>query len=181
MNESQWITAAKRGDNEVLAQLMHEHYLFVFKYLLQVTLHRPTAEDLTQDTMIRAIEKIGLYDEKRSKFTSWLITIATRLYLDHKRRRQRENALLSADDITRNLRWQVESGHDDWSLLIDALARLPNHTRAAVVLKHYYGYAYEEIADILKLPAGTVKSRVHHGLAALRKEWVKNEEALSRE
>lgn len=180
MDESREIMAAKRGDGDALARLLHEHYLFVFKYMLHVTLHRQTAEDLTQDTMIRAIEKIGLYDPNKSRFTSWLITIATRLYLDYKRKRQRE--LMSADELTRSLRWQMESSSENWSIIVDALARLPDHTRAAVVLKHYYGYGYEEIADILKLPAGTVKSRVHHGMSGLRKEWVTHEEeALSQE
>jgi len=181
MNELHNLKAAMRGDTEALAQLLQDHYLFVFKYLLQVTLHRQTAEDLTQDTMIRAIEKIKLYDDKQSKFTSWLITIATRLYLDHKRRKQREKAILSSDEIARSLRWQLESSSENWPALIDALARLPDHTRTAVVLKHYYGYGYDEIADILSIPAGTVKSRVHHGLIELRKEWVLNEEAGSRE
>ncbi|QSO52055.1 RNA polymerase sigma factor SigY [Alicyclobacillus curvatus] len=176
MDEFQQITAAKRGDNEALAEVLQKHYLYVFRYLVKVTLHRQTAEDLTQDTMIRAIEKIQLYDPQRSRFPSWLITIATRLFLDHKRRQQREKTLLSPDEVLHGLRWQLESSTENWWVLVDALARLPDHTRAAVVLKHYYGFGYDEIADILKIPAGTVKSRIHHGLSGLRKEWFQSDE-----
>lgn len=178
MNEVQRVHAAKRGDNNALAELLHAHYLFVFKYLLQLALHQPTAEDLTQETMVRAIERIRLYDETRSKFSSWLLTIATRLYRDFTRKKQRErNALTLADSgyDARRLRWQMESTNGDWPSLIDALAHLPNDTRAAVVLKHYYGYEYHEIADILNIPTGTAKSRVHYGLRALREEWTQDE------
>lgn len=181
MNETQRVHAAKRGDDEALAKLLQEHYLFVFKYLLQLTLHRQSAEDLTQDTVVRAIEKIRLYDEHRSKFSSWLLTIATRLFLDHQRKKRRESntSTLARQDVeeeTRHLRWQIESMDGEWFLLIDALARLPNDTRAAVILKHYYGYDYNEIGDILNIPTGTAKSRVHYGLRALRKEWAQSEE-----
>ncbi|MFB5192812.1 RNA polymerase sigma factor SigY [Alicyclobacillus fastidiosus] len=184
MNETECVLAAKRGDHEALAELLQTNYLFVFKYLLQLALHQPTAEDLTQETMIRAIEKIRLYDETRSKFSSWLLTIATRLYLDHQRRKRREKGALAsathdAKDETRHVRWQVESLNGDWSLLIDALAHLRKDTRAAVILKHYYGYEYREIADILNIPTGTAKSRVHHGLRELRKEWAQGEEGTN--
>lgn len=175
MSESQWITAAKRGDNDALAHLLQENYLFVLKYLLKITLNRTSAEDLTQDTMIRAIQKIHLYSEKQSKFSTWLITIATRLYLDDRRKRQRESALLYEAADTRNLKWQMEQTADPWPELIDALADLQNDVRTAVILKHYYGYAYDEIAKMMKVPSGTVKSRVHHGLEVLRKESLQSE------
>ncbi|WDL98394.1 RNA polymerase sigma factor SigY [Alicyclobacillus sp. ALC3] len=179
MNELEKITAAQGGDTDALAQLLHEHYLFVFKYLLQLTLHRQTAEDLTQETMIRAIQKIRSYNTVKSKFTSWLMTIGTRLYLDERRRRQLEKSLLTESDVSRELRWQARTNQADWSALLDALARLPSQTRAAVILKHYYGYSYDEIAQMLTLHEGTVKSRVHSGLKALRKEWGEDEAALS--
>lgn len=177
MSESQWITAAKRGDDDALAHLLQENYLLVLKYLLKVTLNRANAEDLTQDTMIRAIQKIHLYDEKQSKFSTWLITIATRLYLDARRKRQRESTFLAEEaGAARNLRWQVEQAADSWPELMDALADLQSDVRTAIILKHYYGYAYDEIAEMMKIPSGTVKSRIHHGLQILRKESLQSEE-----
>ncbi len=57
-----------------LANLLREHYAFVFHYLLKITMDRPVAEDMAQETMIRAIERIDRYDGS-SKFSTWLITI----------------------------------------------------------------------------------------------------------
>ncbi|MHB1628871.1 MAG: RNA polymerase sigma factor SigY [Bacilli bacterium] len=179
MNETEeWIEPAKRGDSEALAKLLQAHYAFLFKYLVKLTLHRQTAEDLAQDTMVRAIEKISLYDERRGKFSSWLMTIATRLYFDFKRKRQRETGWLieAAEEASvRRLKWKIEGENREFPELIDALARLPDLTRAVIVLKHYYGYAYEEIAVMTNCPVGTVKSRIHNGLASMRKEWIKDE------
>lgn len=174
MNESELIKAAQQGDTEALARLLHQHYLFVLKYLFKVTLNKSRAEDLTQDTMMRAIEKIRLYDEQRSRFSTWLMTIATRLYLDERRKRKRETAWLTMEaacqTVTRSLRWQMEQTSGTWPELLDTLAALPRDTRTAIILKYYYGYAYDEIANIMKIPAGTVKSRIHNGLKAIREE-----------
>ncbi|MHB1684144.1 MAG: RNA polymerase sigma factor SigY [Bacilli bacterium] len=174
----EWIEPAKRGDSEALAKLLQAHYAFLFKYLVKLTLHRQTAEDLAQDTMVRAIEKISLYDERRGKFSSWLMTIATRLYFDFKRKRQRETGWLieaTEEASVRHLKWKIEGENCEYPELIDVLARLPDLTRAVIVLKHYYGYSYEEIAVMTNFPVGTVKSRIHNGLASLRKEWIKDE------
>lgn len=185
MDDAQRIRSAKQGHVVELAALLQENYMFVFKYLLHVTLNRQTAEDLTQDTMMRAIEKIKLYDERRSKFSSWLLTIATRLFLDHRRRERR--ARTASESITRDmvldtryLRWQLEGVGEQWVTLIDALCRLPEDGRIAVLLKHYYGYEYGEIGDILNIPTGTAKSRVHNGIRVLREEWGKGESDTTR-
>ena len=103
MEEYEQIGKAQKGDQSALAELLQAHYLFVFKYLVQLTLQRQLAEDLTQETMIRAIKHIKRYQATKSRFSSWLITIATRLYLDEKRKRQREqNYVTSADALSAN-------------------------------------------------------------------------------
>ncbi|QQE81295.1 RNA polymerase sigma factor SigY [Alicyclobacillus sp. SO9] len=175
MDELLQAAAAQQGDEEALALLLQRNYLFVFKYLLKVTLERSRAEELTQETMVRAIEKIHLYDPSKSKFSSWLMTIATRLFFDERRRRRREKEFIAADELSRSLRWQIETSPDEWPALVDVLSGLSLDTRTAVVLKHFYGYNYKEISKMCKVPTGTVKSRVHNGLIALRKEWLANE------
>lgn len=90
MNEGtlELIRQAQQGDASALAGLLREHYNFLFKYLIKATMDPSLAEDLVQDTMVRAMEKIGNYNGT-SAFSSWLITIATRLYIDRKRRWKR--------------------------------------------------------------------------------------------
>ncbi|NUU61161.1 RNA polymerase sigma factor SigY [Paenibacillus agri] len=163
------VRQAQQGDVSSLAVLLREHYTFLYKYLIKVTMDPLLAEEIAQDTMVRCMEKIRAYNGS-SSFSSWLITIATRLYIDRKRRWKREERWKRQEQGVRSIRWQFESKDEEWSDVLDALSRLPSAQRIAVLLKHYYGYSYEEIGEILQIPAGTVKSRVAYGLNQLRKE-----------
>jgi RNA polymerase sigma-70 factor (ECF subfamily) len=163
------IREAQRGDASSLAVLLREHYTFLYKYLIKVTMDPLQAEEIAQDTMVRCMEKIQTYNGS-SSFSSWLITIATRLYIDRQRRWKREERWKRQEQGIRSVRWRFESRNEEWSDVLDALSRLSSPQRMAVLLKHYYGYSYEEIGEILHIPAGTVKSRVAYGLSQLRKE-----------
>lgn len=173
LEEQDWLDRATRGDRTALSQLLQQHYDFVYKYLLKITLNPSMAEDLTQDTMIRCIEKINLYNAK-SKFSSWLITIATRLMIDQARRRKREKKWQEEQQVQalRQMQWHAESRNEDWPDVLNTLAEMPEESRIPVILKHYYGYTYEEIGQILAIAEGTAKSRVHNALKHLRKELV---------
>lgn len=168
------IKRAQQGDASALAELLREHYTFLFKYLIKATMDPALAEELAQDTMVRCMEKIGAYNGA-SSFSSWLITIATRLYIDRKRRWKRESEWLRQEQGAAAIRWRFESRNMEWSEVLDALSRLPVPQRVAVLLKHYYGYSYEEIGIIVQTSPGTVKSRVSAGLHKLRKELKEDE------
>lgn len=163
------IRCAQQGDTSALSSLLREHYTFLFKYLIKVTMDPLLAEDLVQDTMVRCMEKINTYNGS-SSFSSWLITIATRIFIDRKRRWKREAEWKQQEQGVRSIRWRFESRGEEWSEVLDSLSRLPSAQRVAVLLKHYYGYSYEEIGVIMQIPSGTVKSRVSSGLNQLRKE-----------
>jgi len=92
MDDPNLIRQAQRGDQVALARLLQQHYLPVKKYLVTITFDRNLAEDLTQETMIRAIERIGQF-QGRAAFSTWLCSIATRQYLDWLRRQKRERRL----------------------------------------------------------------------------------------
>ncbi|WP_235550798.1 RNA polymerase sigma factor SigY [Paenibacillus sp. Soil787] len=171
MEENELIRQAIRGDNAALSLLLQQHYAFVYKYLLKITLNPPMAEDITQETMIRCIEKIKLYNGK-SKFSSWLVTIATHLFIDQGRRRKREKRWQEQEQqqSLRQMQWQAGHQHEAWPDVLNALAELPQESRIPVILKHYYNYTYEEIGQMLSIAEGTAKSRVHHALKQLRKE-----------
>jgi RNA polymerase sigma-70 factor (ECF subfamily) len=168
-DEQELIRQAVRGDAVALSLLLQQHYSFLMKYLIKITLNPPLAEDLTQETMIKCIEKIRLYNGT-SKFSSWLITIATNLYIDDLRRKKREQNWQMQEQALRKMRWQAAHQQEDWPDVLDALGHLSEDVRVPIILKHYYGYSYEEISDILQIAKGTVKSRIHNGLKSLRKE-----------
>lgn len=169
--ELEEVRRAAEGDDSALAALLQRHYSFVYKYLVKVTMDPNLAEEIVQDTMVRCMENIRRYDG-RSAFSSWMITIATRIYIDRTRRRKREQNWLELirHQAIRRFRWQLESRNEEWTDVMDAMTRLTPEHRIAVLLKHYYGYGYEEIGEMLGIPAGTAKSRTAYGLRQLRKE-----------
>lgn len=166
----EWIQEAKNGSQEAMAQLLYSNYEFLYKFLIKLTFNASLTEDLVQEAMVRAIEKFYLYDAAKSKFSTWLITIAQNLYLDHLRKNKRIQFHGEEDQICEVQAEETIGTDDSWQRVVDALKTLPETIRIPIVLKHYYGYSLEEIADIMSIPLGTVKSRIHNGLKTLRKE-----------
>ena len=174
MDEKDLIRKAQKGDTLALAKLLQQNYSFVVKYLMKVTLHPQIAEDLTQETMMRCIEKIHLYNGE-SKFSSWLITIATNLFIDEQRKKKREKKWVEQEQVLRKMKWNVANRNEEWTDVIDVLAQINVDIRMPIVLKHYYGYTYEEIGKMMGIAEGTVKSRVSNGLKSVRKGLAERE------
>ena len=172
------IKSAKKGDHFAFASLFKENYPFLVKYLIKVTMNPDTAEELAQETMAKCIQKIHLYNGK-SKFSSWLISIATNTYIDQCRKKKLEKNWQGQEELNRQLKWHVESRNEEWNDALTALGKLSESFRIPIILKHYYGYSYEEIAEMMKISAGTVKSRVHNGLITVRRELKMDEETES--
>ncbi|TFE01425.1 sigma-70 family RNA polymerase sigma factor [Jeotgalibacillus salarius] len=153
-----------RDRTEQLSEWLHDNYSFLYAYLVKLTLHPAEAEDLAQDTVIRCIERFSQFRQEKSSFSTWMIQIATNLWLDKKRRKKREQHYLNKQQ----LEWQLGEGIG--IEVAEALRTLKDHHRIPVVLKYYYGYSYEEMAVICSVSIGTIKSRLHHAMAKLRKE-----------
>lgn len=178
MDEKDHILSAKRGDQLAFAMLFKNNYPFLVKYLIKITMNPDTAEDLAQETMAKCVEKIGMFNGK-AKFSSWLISIATHLYIDRKRKSKREKKWKQQEEAFRRIKWQLESRNEEWNDTLSALGKLKEDIRIPIILKHYYGYSYEEIGEMLKISAGTVKSRVHNGIMAVREELKLHDEPKS--
>ncbi|MCA1010127.1 RNA polymerase sigma factor SigY [Halobacillus halophilus] len=167
--DSNDIQLAKHGDQQLLAKRLKENYSFLVKYVWKMSGDEQLAYDVTQETLVKAIQKISQYKGK-SSFSSWLIQIATHTYLDIKRKQKR--ALTYEQSEAARLKREEMTGSmpAEWYDVQQALLQLDDQYRIPIVLKHYYGYDYEEIAQMTKAKTGTVKSRVHYGLKQLRKE-----------
>lgn len=169
------IKSAKQGDHLAFAILFKENYPFLVKYLLKITMNPDTAEELAQETMAKCIQKLQLYNGQ-SKFSTWLISIATNTYIDQCRKKKREKDWQFKEEAYRKLKWHFESRNEEWNDALAALGKLPEEVRIPIILKHYYGYPYEEIGEMLKISPGTVKSRVHNGILSVRREMKIGEE-----
>ncbi len=173
--EEALVIQAKAGDQMALALLLQEHYSFLVKYLIKITMNQEVANDLAQETMVRCIEKIRLYNGT-AKFSSWMITIATNLFIDQRRAKKREERYQEQEQYLRKMRWNYAGQNVEWTDTMDTLGKMSEEIRIPIIMKHYFGYTLEEIAEMLGIPLGTVKSRIHNGIKSLRKELINNEE-----
>jgi RNA polymerase sigma factor (sigma-70 family) len=144
----------------------------VFRLAYRLTGNRHDAEDLTQDVFVRVFRSLASYTP--GTFDGWLHRITTNLFLDGARRRSRIRFEALADDAPDRLagREPTPAQHYDdthWDDDVQrALDALPPEFRAAVVLCDIEGLSYEEIAEVLGIKLGTVRSRIHRGRAQLR-------------
>jgi RNA polymerase sigma-70 factor (ECF subfamily) len=156
---------ASGGDRAALEHLLDRHADRIHALCRRIIPHREDALDATQEAMIAVVRGIRRFDG-RSAFTTWLYRVATNAALDELRRKQRRPVPADLPDRpapVAPIDSQVEARID-----IDAaLARVPEEFRVAVVLRDLCDLDYAEIATVLDLPAGTVRSRISRGRAAL--------------
>jgi RNA polymerase sigma-70 factor, ECF subfamily len=165
------VTAAQGGDRGALDQLLRRHYDRVYAVCRRITGHEADAADAAQDAMIAMVRHLDRFDE-RSSFGTWAYRIATNASLDELRRRKRRPVPVHDDDLPLGSTIDSAGGlHIDAvgdRLLLDrALADLAEEFRVPVVLRDVADLDYAEIASVLDIPIGTVKSRIARGRAAL--------------
>ncbi|OLO40657.1 RNA polymerase sigma factor SigY [Alkalihalophilus pseudofirmus] len=174
MGEDQLIKEAKKGNKKALAMLLQQNYSFLKHYLIKATLQPSLADDLTQETMMKCIERIHQYNGK-AKFSTWLIQIGTNLYIDALRKIKTENKWVKEQQYGELIKKGSLQPNDKWTDTVEQLYQLSEDVRLPLILKHYYGYSYDEIGRFLKIPEGTAKSRVHTAIQQLRKELSRDE------
>jgi RNA polymerase sigma-70 factor, ECF subfamily len=160
--------AANRGDRDALEVLLARHFDRVHAICRRVTGHPEDALDATQEALIALTRGLHRYDG-RALFTTWLYRVATNAALDELRRRKRrpEPAALDEDRSLGGTAGAVESAVAARLDVDAALATLSPEFRAAVVLRDLCDLDYAEIADVLDVPIGTVRSRIARGRAAI--------------
>ncbi|MBO0991789.1 RNA polymerase sigma factor SigY [Bacillus sp. SD088] len=170
--EKHLIRAAIRGSDEAFTQLFQAHYQFVYKYLVKVSLDPDLAEDLMQETLLKAYIHFSRF-KGESRLSTWFISIASRVFIDHQRKTKRERRRQEKlqDEVIRKMQWKVSVNGFEWTEYMAQFASLDPTIRTPILLRHFYGYTYKEIAHMLGLKEGTVKTRVHYGMKKIRKEW----------
>lgn len=154
-------------------EVVRDHSARVYRLAYRLTGNPHDAEDLTQDVFVRVFRSLHRFQP--GTFEGWLHRITTNLFLDGARRRQKirfDGLGENSDERLPSNRPSPQQTIDDADLDHDvatALADLAPDFRAAVVLCDVEGLSYEEIADVLDVKIGTVRSRIHRGRAQLRR------------
>jgi RNA polymerase sigma-70 factor (ECF subfamily) len=157
---------AARGDRKALEQLLDRHADRVHAVCRRIVANPDDALDATQEALIAIARGISRFDG-RSAFTTWLYRVATNAALDEVRRQRRRPRPVDVPDVASPVS-ELESEVDERVDIDRALATLPLEFRVAVVLRDLCDLDYAEIARILDVPPGTVRSRIARGRTSLR-------------
>ena len=174
------------GETSAFGILVERHQTRVFNLCLRILGNREDAYDAAQETFMAALRKVGQF-RGDAAFTTWLHRVAVNACYDELRKQQRRpmlHVLASGDADEAREPGPPSADHaDEVSGAIDAaeaLTRVPEEFRVALVLADVQDLPYEQIARILEVPVGTVKSRVHRGRLAMAKA-MRPDEANARE
>jgi RNA polymerase sigma-70 factor (ECF subfamily) len=173
------------GDEKAYRELVELYQPRIYSLALRMVRRAEDAQDVTQETFIRMFRALERYDLSRP-FGAWLFSIASRLAIDHLRRRKLQPIPLTQrdrDDEEYTLDVEdpgprpeeVTAQHAEEDRARALIDTLPPHYRIVVVLRHQEDLSYEEISAALHLPLGTVKARIHRARALLRERIEKGE------
>lgn len=166
-----------RGDQAAWERIVRLHRRRVFNVAYKFVGRPDEAEDLTQDIFLKVFKSLGTFD-RRANFQTWLISVSRNLCIDHYRSVRKERQTIDRDIDANELSPATkEPGpvaaleqRDRVLLLRDALAELPESLRTAVVMRDIQELSYQDIAARLRLPEGTVKSRINRGRTELARQ-----------
>jgi len=177
------VELARKGEEVAYRELLRRYQRPVFSLIYRMVRDRELAEDLAQETFVKVLNALDRY-RPEYKFSSWVFKIANNASIDHLRRKELDTlSLEGGPDATTperveatalQLGDQAESPLDELearelgSTIEKAIGRLRPEYRSCIILRHVEGRPYDEIAGILDLPLGTVKTYIHRARAELK-------------
>lgn len=175
---SDLVRRARAGDGAAWEEIVSTFSRRIFNLAYRFTSSVEAAEDLTQEVFIRIYKTLDQYDSKQGNLSNWLMRLARNLIIDDYRHRQRNPQDAYAEDVEthsfhlhavgtsqqreierRETAKQVQAGID----------KLPSDLRTCVILRDIEEMSYQEIVEVLRIPEGTVKSRINRGRIELAK------------
>ena len=166
-----------QGDQAAWDLVVRQHWRKVFNVAYKFVGRHDEAEDLAQDIFLKVFKSLSTFD-RRANFQTWLISVSRNLCIDHYRSVRKERQTIDRNvDANELSPASPDAGpiaaleqRDRVLLLRQALATLPDTLRTAVVMRDIQELSYQEIADRLALPEGTVKSRINRGRTELARQ-----------
>jgi RNA polymerase sigma-70 factor, ECF subfamily len=183
LTDQEVVLLARSGREAAYRELIRRYERPVFALLFRMVRDRELAEDLSQETFVKALNAIESY-RPEFKFSSWIFKIANNAAIDHLRRRELDTLSLDGSphaetpEAMQATALQIGARQESpldtveakelGSEIEAAIGRLRPEYRSCILLRHVEGRAYEEIAEILNLPLGTVKTYIHRARNELR-------------
>lgn len=187
-DDSVLIQRSQSGDREAFDTLIRKHEKRAYQYAFRLTSNPEEAGDVVADAFVRVFSALHNF-KGQSAFTTWLYRILTNCFLDMRKREKSrpatslEAALQTEDgDVERQVEDKAPTPHERAEktererAVEGAVAQLPEYQRAMILMYHTEMLSYEEIAEALDLPIGTVKSRLNRARLSLRELLTKDEE-----
>jgi len=188
-NENILIEKSRKGDIEAFEKLIEAYQKKVFNIALGILNNYDDANDIAQDVFIRIFKSIKNF-KGESAFSTWLYRITTNACLDELRKRKNKNVISLDEDIRFDggeiPRQIVDDGppldviaerNELKRIVNNAISELSEEHKTVIILREIQGFSYEEIAEVLKCPQGTVKSRISRARNIL-KDILKNKREL---
>lgn len=187
-DENKIIARCKQGDLSAFDELIHNYEKQVYSFAYRMTGNYDDANDIAGEAFIKVFQAIDTF-RGDSNFSTWLFRIVTNTFLDHRKRSKAhinvpldEYIDLEESSVTRQIEDPspspldvLETGERN-GVIQQAINSLPEYQRIMVLLFHTQGKSYDEIAEIVGLPIGTVKSRLNRARLALREKLEENRE-----
>jgi RNA polymerase sigma-70 factor (ECF subfamily) len=183
LSDQEVVLMARAGREAAYRELIRRYERPIFALLFRMVRDRELAEDLAQETFIKALNAIESY-RPEFKFSSWIFKIANNAAIDHLRRRELDTLSLDGSphaatpEAMQATALQIGARQESpldaveakelGGAIESAIGRLRPEYRSCILLRHVEGRAYEEIAEILDLPLGTVKTYIHRARNELR-------------
>lgn len=163
--ELHWVARCRQGDETALGYLIDRHRQRLVRTATNLLRDRHEAEDVAQEAFLKAFRELGRLREDRA-FSGYLYRICVRLCMDRLRLKRAEPAELEAVQ-------HHEGGSVENRVVIEkVLNQLPYDLRTTIVLREIEQLSYEEVADVMRVPIGTVRSRLHTARERFRVLWL---------
>lgn len=180
IEDSDLIDRALKGDQSAYERLMKKYYRLVSNLIYKMIYNKDDVEDLAQEAFIKAFNSLAKFD-KQFAFSTWLYKIASNNCIDYIRKRKLNTISIDKEIETSDDDFKFEIPDNDYKpdreiieserkqVLEDAINSLPEKYKTVIMLRHTEDMEYEEIAQKLKLPLGTVKAHIFRGRELLNK------------
>ncbi len=180
-SEQALVTSALAGDQKAYKALFEMYRQAIFHITVKIVRNPDEANDLVQETFIKAFGSLKTYDHNY-RFSTWLYKIAANSSIDFLRKRKIDSLSLDKPIPTKDGDVQMEIPDDTYNPehdlrnrertigIEDAIDSLPEKYREVIVLRHKEDRSYEEIAEMLKVPVGTIKARIFRARELLKKK-----------